>query len=215
MFLDLRSEIFRRSINVRNQGPRNTCSVQTMTFLLEYGYTGKFGEKYRHLSVEYLNHAANKAANRTDDGEFFTSIAKGYNTYGIVKEDLWPYDKDWTYSYNEADKLMTPQMQTAGKLMISSGWSLMGSFVKPFERDSTLSNQEFSDILKLLDQGIPVGLGRAHSMAVVGYQYDPSYDGGGYFIFRDSYGTGVGENGYRKESFEKVRSKTNDVYVYR
>jgi hypothetical protein len=213
--MDLRGEIARRNIEVRNQGNRDTCSVQTMIFLLEYGYTSKFGGKYSHLSVEYLNHAANKAVNRDDDGDFFSSIAKGYETYGIVKEDQWPYDRSWTYSYSEAEKLMTSQMQTAGKQMISSGWILMGNFVKPFERDSTLSNQEFSAILKLLDEGIPVGLGRAHSMVVVGYQYDTGYDGGGYFIFRDSYGTGVGESGYRKESFEKVRSKTNDVYVYR
>jgi hypothetical protein len=213
--MDLRGEIDRRGIDVRHQGPRDTCSVHTMTFLLEYGYTRKFGDKYRHLSVEYLNHAANKAVNKSDDGDFFESMAKGYLKYGIVKDELWTYNRNWTYNFSDAEGIMTAQMQATGKVMIGPGWSLMGSFVKPFKKNSTLSDQEFFAVLKHLDQGIPVGLGRDHSMAVVGYKYDASYGGGGYFIFRNSYGTGVGENGYVKESFEQVRSSTNDVYVYR
>jgi len=214
--MDLRGEIARRGIEVRDQGPRDTCSVQTMTFLLEYGYTRKFGDKYRHLSVEYLNHAANKAVNKDDDGDYFEDIAKGYLKYGIVKDELWPYDRNWTYNFKNAEGIMTAQMQSTGKVMIGSGWSQMGSFVKPLvKKNSTLSDQEFFAVLKHLDQGIPVGLGRDHSMAVVGYQYDASYGGGGYFIFRNSYGTGIGEKGYVKESFEQVRSSINDVYVYR
>ena len=212
--MDLRGEINRREIDIRNQGKRDTCSVHTMNFLLEYGYSQKFGDKYRQLSVEYLNHVANKAAGKTDDGDYFSSIADGYNTYGIIRESEWKYDKDWTYDYDEAEKILTPQMLAAGKVMIGSGWKLNGSFVKPFERDSSLTDAEFKEILKLLDKGIPVGLGRNHSMAVVGYQYDATYDGGGYFIFRNSYGTGIGEKGYQKESFQKVKSLTNDVYVY-
>lgn len=213
--MDLRGEIARRGIEVRNQGARDTCSVHTMTFLLEYGYTSKFGDKYRHLSVEYLNHAANKAVNKTDDGDYFESIAAGYLKYGIVKDEQWPYDRNWTYNYNDAEDIMTSQLQASGKVMIGSGWILMGNYIKPFERNSTLSDQEFYSVLKHLDQGIPVGLGRNHSMVVVGYQFDTSYDGGGYFIFRNSYGTSIGEKGYQKESFEHVRSLTNDVYVYR
>ncbi|KUG04066.1 hypothetical protein ASZ90_018512 [hydrocarbon metagenome] len=213
--IDLRGEIARRGIEVRHQGNnRDTCSVQAMTFLLEYAYTGKYGDSYKHLSVEYLNHAANKAANNTDDGDYFSSIEAGYNQYGIVKEALWKYDKGWTYDFNEAEKILTKQLLDAGKLMISDGRKRAGSFVKPFERDSSLTNTEFVKILQLLDQGIPVALGRNHSMAVVGYQYDSTYDGGGYFIFRDSYGSSNGIYGYKIESFAQVKSKTNDVYVF-
>ncbi len=213
--MDLRGEIKRRDIVVRHQGNhRDTCSVQSMTFLLEYAYSGKYGSKFKDLSVEYLNHVTNKEAGNDDDGDYFSSIEKGYNQYGIIKESVWKYDKDWKYDYDEAEKKLTKDMINAGKYMLQGGRKLTGEFIKPFERDSTLSDQEFIRILQMLNRGIPVALGRNHSMPIVGYQYDSGYDGGGYFIFRDSYGASNGIDGYKIESFEKVKSKSNDVYVY-
>lgn len=51
-------------------------------------------------------------------------------------------------------------------------------------------------------------------MVIVGYEYNSSYPGGGYFIFRNSYGAGVGDLGYMTEDFDYVKKTANDVYVY-
>ena len=210
---DLRGEIARRGIDVRTQGKRGTCSVQTMVFLMEYLYTGLLGKSFRHLSVEYANHAANLAENLKNDGQFFSSIAAGYQQYGIVKECVWPYNKDWTYDYGQACSLASEDMQCLGCRMLADGLRLSGRFIKPIGA-AGLNDAEFDEILSLLDDGIPVGIGRDHSMAAVGYRRDTGQPGGGIVIFRNSHGTGTYFTGYQTESFEQVRNTVLDAYVF-
>jgi len=213
--IDLRGEISRRGITIKNQGKdRGTCSVQTMSFLLEYAYSGMYGNAYSNLSVEYLNHVSNKATGKTDDGDIFSSMVSGYDKYGTIKESVWPYDKDWTYTYAEAEKKLTQAMLDEGKWMISNGKKFEGRFLKLIESKDGLTTSEFNAIINSLDKGIPVALGRSHSMAIVGYQKDTSYDGGGYFIYRNSYGVNNGINGYKLGSFKTLIDTANDAYIY-
>lgn len=210
---DLRGEIVRRGIDIRLQGKRGTCSVQTMVFLLEYLYTGLLGKAYSHLSVEYANHAANLAENLKNDGHYFSSIAAGYERFGIVKEIVWPYNKDWTYNYDQACATADEEMQCLGRRMLQDGLRLKGRFVKPLG-PAGLNDAEFNEIVSLLDAGIPVGIGRDHSMAAVGYRLDETQPGGGTMVFRNSYGTNPCFTGYQTESFEQVRQTVFDAYVF-
>lgn len=210
---DLRGEIARRGIQIRCQGKRGTCSVQTMVFLMEYQYAGLLGNAWGHLSVEYANHFANVACNLREDGHYFSSIAKGYDAYGIVKDLVWPYNKDWAYNYDQGCLLAGEEMACLGRRMLTGGLYLKGWFIKELG-DAGLTDKQFGECIALLDDGIPVAIGRDHSMALVGYRRDAAFPGGGYMIFRNSYGITNEFTGYLVETFEHVRNTVFDAYVY-
>ena len=212
--IDLRGEIQRRGIAVREQGKRGTCSVQVMAFLLEYIYSGMLGKPYSHLSVEYLNHFGNIAEGSEDDGHCFHSMEAAYNQFGVVKEQLWPYNKEWVYSLAGGEAFTTESMKNEGKLLISDGLKLNGGYIKPLDGKPGLSDTQFAELLKTLDSGIPAGVGRDHSLSAVGYKLDKNQPGGGYIIFRNSYGVSPHFTGYQCENFEHIQATVNDIFVY-
>lgn len=212
--IDLRGEIARRGITIRDQGPRGTCSVQVMVFLLEYLYAGLLGRDFAHLSVEHSNHYANVATGDRDDGHCFHCMEAGYNAYGILPESEWPYDKGWTYDYDQAQAIMTPEKVAIAKRMLEAPLRLEGRFIKPIDGIVGLTDAQFDELLATLDAGIPVGVGRDHSMVAVAYRRDAQMPGGGYILFRNSYGTSPEFTGYQAETFEHVRQTVNDMYVY-
>lgn len=212
---DLRKEIARRGITIRDQGAnRPTCSVMTMTFLLDYQYSGMCGNHMALLSEEYLNHMGNVASGRDDDGDFFEYIAMGYDKYGMIPDSRLPYDPSRVYNFASMSGLINQTMINDGKTLLSNGLKMKGHFLKPNDGTVGLSDAQFNEIFGYINRGIPVGIGRGHSMPIVGFQRDDSWAGGGYFIFRNSYGTDEGESGYQKESFADVKATVNDAYVY-
>ena len=208
---DFRSEIARRGIGIRNQGGRGTCSIFAMTFLLEYAYTEMLGIAYADLSEEYLNHVANVAAGKTDDGDYFSSAAAGYENFGIIMENEIIYNPNRVYDFNAVT--ITPQMYAEGLTLLQNGLRLQGHFVVPLG-EAGAAQEQFDAILSHIAKGIPVAIGRAHSMVAVGYKYDQTQEGGGYLIFKNSYGPTSDENGYKRESFASVKSTVNDAYVF-
>jgi hypothetical protein len=208
---DFRGEIARRGIGIRNQGGRGTCSIFAMTFLLEYAYTELLGSEYADLSEEYLNHVANVAAGKTDDGDIFGSIAAGYDNFGAIKESEMPYNPNRVYDFNAV--MVTPALYAEGQSLRQNGLRLEGHFVIPLSEPGA-TQEQFDAILSYLARGIPAAVGRAHSLAAVGYKYDQTWEGGGYLIFKNSYGPTSDENGYERESFASVKSTVNDAYVY-
>jgi hypothetical protein len=78
--------------------------------------------------------------------------------------------------------------RSLGRRMLAGGLQLKGRFIKEHGA-AGLTGQQFSEILSLIDEGIPVAVGRDHSMAMVGYRRDDSQPGGGIAFFRNSYGT--------------------------
>jgi hypothetical protein len=208
---DLRTEIARRGIGIRNQGSRGTCSVFAMTFLLEYAYTELLGGGYADLCEEYMNHVANVAAGKTDDGDIFGSVAAGYENFGVIQEDEIPYNPNKVYDFNAVT--ITPPMYAEGQSLLQNGLRLQGHFVVPLG-EAGVTQEQFDSILDYIARGIPVAVGRSHSLGAVGYKYDPTWEGGGYLIFKNSYGPASDENGYKRESFASVKSTVNDAYVY-
>jgi len=212
--VDLRGEIRRRGIAVRDQGPRPTCSVQVMVFLLEYLYSRLLGQDFAHLSVEFSNHFANVADSTRSDGHCFYSMEHGYDRYGIVRENLWPYQKDSPYDYEEARALVTDGMLAEAARLLEKGLRLKGRFIKPLGGAPGLTKEQFNELLDMLTLGIPVGVGRDHSLAAVGYRRDLSAPGGGYILFRNSHGMTMDFLGYQEETFRQVMDTVNDLYVY-
>jgi C1A family cysteine protease len=55
-----------------------------------------------------------------------------------------------------------------------------------------------------------------HSIDLVGFHEGREFPGGGYFIFRNSFGSGFGQDGYGFVSFAYIREYSNDaIYIDR
>jgi C1A family cysteine protease len=60
----------------------------------------------------------------------------------------------------------------------------------------------------------PKGVTDGHSIAFVGFKTDSSFPGGGYLIFRNSWGKMFQEDGYGYMPFKYAKEYANDVVKY-
>jgi hypothetical protein len=234
--VDLRDEA--KSLGVyatRAQGDRNTCSVFAMTFLLDFMYAKHFNLKNADYSEEFLNLASNLAIGEKSDGGFFDAIDMGYQKYGDVGEAVAPYkvsfDPNLTYPAGT--------MSQAGSLAPR----LKPHFIKEWDVNTGLLPSQLLGIIFQLKQGRPVAAGLrwpkegkfktdtvlgvtmmtapapadvfdGHSIAFVGYKVSDKFPGGGYLVFRNSWGSGFMEDGYGYMSFDYANKYTNDAVEY-
>lgn len=230
---DLRPNIKQFGIGIRNQGSRGTCSVFAMTFLLEYMYAKNQVRMNPDFSEEYLNYASNKAIGQYADGGFFDALDLGYQNYGIVNEAQAPYHS----SYNPPFVASQSLLQTGEA--ISPRFNV--NFIKPWDVTTGLLASQVQAIETQLKAGRPVAVGvrwpnnfetetihgiqlmktppangvfDGHSIDLVGYKASNAFPGGGYFIFRNSYGTGFGADGYGFMSFDYAKKYVNDAVYY-
>jgi len=239
--VDLRPEIERLGLAVRDQGNRATCSVFATTFLIEYQTARTKGLRDLNLSEEYLNWAKNRA-NKTDfDGGKFTDIIRGYRQFGMVLMRDMP---------NQA-AFHPKHPDTPANSVIASGKKFERfpfTFIKEWDNQKGMSEQELEATKAALKAGHPVATGiwwiekfetvtvdhvpllkefprkdnqnsdpsknpmfDGHSIDLVGYHEGKEFPGGGYFIFRNSFGRGFGHDGYGFVSFEYIRNYSNDA----
>jgi C1A family cysteine protease len=234
--VDLRPEIARLALAIRDQGNRGTCSVFATTFLIEYHEARTRNQNGLQLSEEYLNWAKN-AANKTDfDGGMFTDIIAGYQGYGMVPSTDMPY------------KPVFHPKEKPSKSVIATGKSFDHfpvTFIKNWDHDHGMTAAELEKTKNQLRHGHPVATGiwwlanvetvtvdgvpllkeyprkantgsnppmfDGHSIDLVGFHEGSQFPGGGYFIFRNSMGTGWGDGGYGYLSFQYVRDYSNDA----
>jgi hypothetical protein len=237
--VDLRPKIAQLHLNIRDQGNRGTCSVHAMTFLLEYMAATRRRHNYLDLSEEYLNAVANLASGKTDDGDFFAILDQGYRTYGIVPESQFPYQtafnpglapspqlqatgkssiqadrllarfiKPWDNATGASDAQMAQvlaQLKADVPVAVGLWWPRKGTF----------KTVTFGGVAVVADLGRAPGgtLVDGHSVALVGYAQHSQLPGGGYFIFRNSWGN-TGDKGYGYLSFDYVRKYANDFVAY-
>jgi hypothetical protein len=237
--VDLRPKIARLHLAIRDQGNRGTCSVHAMTFLLEYMAATRRGHNYIDLSEEYLNAVANMVSGKTDDGDFFAVLDQGYRTYGIVTESQFPYQtafnpgltpspqlqaagkssiqgdrllarfiKPWDNATGASDAQISQvlaQLKADVPVAVGLWWPKKGTF-------KTVTQ---GGVAVVADLGkAPAGaLVDGHSVVLVGYAQHSQLSGGGYFIFRNSWGN-TGDKGYGYLSFDYVRKYANDLVAY-
>lgn len=231
--VDLRPTIKAKGIAIRSQGGRGTCSVFAMTFLLEYMYATKAGKMNPDFSEEYLNYASNLAINQYSDGGFFDALDLGYQKYGMVNETDAPYQS----SYNPPYVAGNATLQTGKGIMPR----FKASFIKAWDVTTGLTDTQVATIQTTLKGGRPVAVGvrwpnnfqtetingielmktpsasgvfDGHSIDLVGYKAAKGFPGGGYFIFRNSYGTGFGAEGYGFMSYDYAKKYVNDAVDY-
>ena len=232
---DLRPKIKQFGIGIRNQGSRGTCSVFAMTFLLEYLYAKNQIFMNPDFSEEYLNYASNKAIGQYADGGFFDALGLGYQNYGIVNEAQAPYHSSYNPPFVASQSLLQTGEAISPRFKVN--------FIKPWDVTTGLLASQVQAIETQLKAGRPAAVGvrwpnnfqtetihgiqlmktppanevfDGHSIDLVGYKASNAFPGGGYFIFRNSYGTGFGADGYGFMSFDYAKKYVNDaVYYYK
>jgi hypothetical protein len=241
--VDLRPEIEKLGLAVRDQGTRGTCSVFATTFLIEYHAAQTQKMAGLDLSEEYLNWAKNQA-NKTDfDGGKFSDIIRGYQEFGMVPHNDMP---------NKA--IFDPKHPTTpAKPTIGAGKAFPRfrfEFIKEWNNQRGMSDKELDAVKAALRAGRPVATGvwwlahfetamvdqvpllkeyprsankngdasknpmfDGHSIDLVGFHEGSQFPGGGYFIFRNSFGPRFGHDGYGFISFDYMRDYSNDAIV--
>ena len=231
--VDLRPTIREMNIPIRDQGNRGTCSIFAMTFLIEYMYAKQFGVKHYLYSEEYLNDVKNLANGDNWDGGMFTDINVGFQNYGIVRLFRDPYLSTFT-----PGETVSPALLAAGERFTPR---FQGQWIKDWDNTTGLLPSQLSALLDELRSGIPVATGLrwpnnfstqtikgipvmktpgpkgvtdGHSIAFVGFKTDKSFPGGGYLIFRNSWGKTFQEDGYGYMPFKYANEYANDVVEY-
>ena len=226
--VDMRPTIKRLNLAVRDQGSRGVCSVMAITFLLEYMYGTRLVLPEKDLSIEYLNYVCNLGVDH--DGGFFKNINSGYQEWGIVTAATVPFQ--------------TVKVTTIAETIMDAGrrWTrFKDDFIKSWIPDPGASEADVDRAIEYLDQDIPVAIGSMwpnedewsttmvkgveimgipatasgdHSVALVGYRRDNSFPGGGYFVFRNSWGAKWGDNGYGYMPFGYAHQYSRDLLAY-
>jgi len=220
--VDLREAFDRHGLSTRVQGKRGTCSVFVMTSAIEYAVAQHQGSS-PPLSIEYLNWAANKATGDAEDGSFFSDLWKGYQQFGLCREQDMPYRDSF-----DAQAQPTGEALEQAKALQAQGLTL--HWIKPWDPNRGLNAEELLEVKRTLAQQRPVCGGflwpkrqewidgvlqicprRAvrdgHSVLLVGYRDDPAQPGGGLFLIRNT-------SGPRRDgllTYEYVRTYMNDA----
>jgi hypothetical protein len=242
--VDLRPEIERLGLAIRDQGNRGTCSVFATTFLIEYQSARAENQKNLDLSEEYLNWAKNRTNKTEVDGGMFTDIIRGYQGFGMVPSKDMPNLPSFRAAHPDAPR---PAVVAMGKKFKR----FPITFIKQWNNQDGMSAAEMESTKAALKAGIPVATGiwwlqnfetvtignvpllkeyprsenrnknasknpmfDGHSIDLVGFHESNEFPGGGYFIFRNSFGPKFGEDGYGFVSFQYIRDYANDaIYI--
>lgn len=229
---DLRPLFEKYNIGIYNQGERGTCSVFALTGLLEFEYAHTLGRTVVPLSVEYLNWASNKIDGETEDGTYFSDALKALKEYGICENALFPY-----YLQNYTSKV-EPSEAAIKDAKKRQGFTAI--WIKDWNPNTGMSDIQISQVKTQIMNIHPVSIGfrwpkkeekyrkmvnsvmivppeegvyDGHSILLVGFKDDKDIPGGGYFIFKNSFGKEYAENGYGKIPYEYLRKYANDGVV--
>jgi hypothetical protein len=194
------------------------------------------------LSEEYLNWAGNKATGEDSDGGRFTKMITGYEAWGIAPNASMPYQSTYdpkrpatpsastivtakamfpvrypftTLKVWDNTKGMTPaELQRvlatlrSGRPVATGIWWLTNFATVTVDGVPLLK-----DYPRSANSGSNPPMFDGHSIDLVGFHQARSFPGGGYFIFRNSFGPTFGNAGYGFVSFRYLRTYANDAIV--
>jgi C1A family cysteine protease len=241
--VDLRPRIDKLALAIKDQGNRGTCSVFATTFLIEYQAARAQKANGVALSEEYLNWAKNQANKTDFDGGKFSDIIRGYEAFGMVALSDMPdqasfdpkhpatpqkpavatgkafprfrfaFIKEWNNQIGMSDKELdaTKAALRSGRPVATGIWWLnqfetvmvaQVPLLKEYPRSANKNREAAKN--PMFD---------GHSIDLVGYHEGSEFPGGGYFIFRNSFGLRFGHGGYGFVSFDYMRNYANDAIV--
>jgi hypothetical protein len=160
-------------------------------------------------------------ASRDLSERHFWSKYQAYSSFTAVKTALgsnpWVGSESWWPQTRTSPVLASSAEQTralkivsldqdieAGVDKLNQGYPLYIAMSVP---------QELADCREVVRASSAVTNG-GHAMAVVGYQLDSSFPGGGYFILKNSWGQSCGDNGYQYLSFGFCQKQNAYCYFW-
>jgi C1A family cysteine protease len=236
--VDLRPKIAARKLAIRDQGDRGTCTVFATTFLIEYQKAGMKSSGSNDLSEEFLNWAGNKVDGTETDGGFFTEFMKGFSVYGISTAKEMPYrstfDPGITPSssaqraaetmfpvkypftivkvWNNQNGMTSAELQSAMSILRSGRPVATGIWWQTTFATVTVGGVPLlKDYPRSANSGSNPPMFDGHSIDLVGFRESKTFPGGGYFIFRNSFGPSFGDKGYGFVSFQYLLTYANDA----
>jgi len=222
---DLGPEFRRLGLTPRSQGDRDTCSLFAVTALAEYESARATPRRHKRLSEEFLIWAANEATGRRGDQAMFYEAVHGLNVLGVCADELMPY----------AGRRGAEHRPSAAALADARGrarrWRV--HWIRRWNTKRPLRDAQLLAVKAALAGGHPVACGLrwpkglrgrklveapppdkvydGHSIVFTGYQDDPTRDGEGAFLFRNSRGPRWGDRGYGVMSYAYARAYANDI----
>jgi len=241
--VDLRPVVEKLGLTVRNQGSRGTCSVFATTFLIEYRAAQTEKLNGLDLSEEYLNWAKNQANKTDVDGGKFADIIHGYQEFGMVPRSDMPnqatfdpkqpatpgkpviaigkefprfrfeFIKEWNNQKGMSDRELelTKAALRSGRPVATGIWWLTHFETVMVDQVPLLKEYARSENKNRDASKNPMFDG--HSIDLVGFHEGEQFPGGGYFIFRNSFGPRFGHDGYGFLSFDYMSRYANDAIV--
>lgn len=207
------------------QGDRDDCSLFAITGLAEFENARHSPAPHLRFSEEYLIWASRKYSGNTDDQAMFYNAVDGLNGLGICSNELMPYAPK-----SDPNRKPSPGAVTQAR-KFRERWRV--HWIKRWSLDAPLTEHQLEEIKRALAGGNPVACGLrwpkdlkgcqlldvppanqvsdGHSIMIVGYQDDPAGNGGGILRFRNSFGSGWGDNGYGAMSYAYARAYANDA----
>ena len=122
----------------------------------------------------------------------------------------WPLDPGWedrVYTIAGFQKVADVSLDNV-KFMLQTYGPLVASMFSP---DDWIRRPDSAPPTGSIAWDDPTG-GENHTICVIGYMDDETIDGGGYWIIKNSWGTGYGDNGYYYIPYEVLESH-NRIYA--
>ena len=184
---------------VENQGELGSCAAESITSNYELQTKYHYAEKFVELSSLYVYYHARYFNNEVamDSGTDLRTALKGVKSFGICKEELWPYDitkfdvqptpecyvDGMPRTVSEYHRVFTMSglyELVAGKQPVLIGVDVFSNFMDIDKADPNVHYPSDKDEL--------VG---AHAMLVVGYSKPKQI-----LVAKNSFGTEWGDKGY-------------------
>jgi len=227
----LRPRFERLGLTPKDQAPRGCCSLFALCGVLEFeGAPSTGGGPPVRLSEEYLNWASHQTNGRRSDGSFFADALRGLATFGVCREELLPYGREFL---PDLEPSAAAHADAEGRRGLQAVW------IKPWDVTTGMTAEMLAAIRRELAGGHPVAIGMrwpqderyspagwlevpppeqvfdGHSVVLVGWQDDGEVPGGGSFTFRNSFGPGWREGGYGRLPYAYVADYGNDALALR
>ena len=191
---DLLPNIEKANLEIEDQGERGTCTLFASKFLIEYenARAQNFKKTYRYNPEYLLWTIRDCTPNYIRDGAQYDDAKRGFDHAGIIN---WGMDK--VYGKAEADYDPTyvpkPSSKDLGKTKIKDV-----TLFSLFDHGTALTDDEFCEMLEVINSGVPVGMGIAWGndktppgKNPVGHWYTVNEDGVDILDY-----TGIIENGH-------------------
>lgn len=188
---------FHNFLPIKNQGNRGTCVAFSITASNEY-YQMKNGRN--DLSEQHLYYEAKQIDGDNNCGTTIANAIKVISTQGQSREQFWAYrpttecndhgnkpilaDLDSQFFKAACLELDSHDIEIFKAAIISGGFISFSIPVYNSWVNSNEVNRTGRITLPLPDERVIGG----HAMTIVGFQNDDNFPGGGFFLFRNSWG---------------------------